>query len=101
MAPRLIRRQPLHQRITAYLDPVDFLLTLSEKLNSGDWDQWQKTWALPIALALNLVFLVARANSGQGLQASGDGVFGDDADYPRVTSLLVRALGGTLSTVMS
>ena len=77
MAPRrLIRRQPLIERIKAYLDPWDFLLWLSEKLDSGDWDEWQKDWATPAGLGLNFVMLVARANSGSRTSRVDD-VFGD------------------------
>ncbi|MCJ1364787.1 hypothetical protein MMC16_003904 [Acarospora aff. strigata] len=78
--PRLVRRQPLADRIKAYLNPLDFLLWLSEELDSNDWDQWQKDWSTPIGIGFNIVFLIARANSGG---ASGrrneDDVFGDDA----------------------
>jgi hypothetical protein len=75
--PRLVRRQPLAERIKAYLDPLDFLLWLSEQFDSEDWDQWQKDWAKPIGLGLNLVMLIARANSG-GRRRVIDDVFGDE-----------------------
>ncbi|KAI9855155.1 MAG: hypothetical protein M1830_006482 [Pleopsidium flavum] len=79
MMPRLVRRQPLAHRIKAYLNPLDFLLWLSEELDSSDWDQWQKDWAIPIGIGLNVVFLIARANSGgSGGRRRGDDVFGDD-----------------------
>lgn len=78
MPPRLIRRQPLADRIKAYLNPLDFLLWLSEELNSSDWDQWQKAWATPIGVGLNVVFMLARANSSTGGRRKGDEVFGDD-----------------------
>ena len=76
--PRLIRRRPVLERIKAYLDPLDFLLWLSEELESSDWEQWQKEWATPIGIALNVVFLVARANSGPASRTREDDVFGDD-----------------------
>ncbi|KAL8822973.1 MAG: hypothetical protein Q9191_006304 [Dirinaria sp. TL-2023a] len=78
--PRLVRRRPLGQRIKAYLNPLDFLLWLAEELDSGDWDQWQKEWATPLGLGLNLVFLITRANSGPNTRR-GDDVFGDDESY--------------------
>ena len=81
MAPRLIRRRPLVERIKAYLNPLDFLLWLSEKFDSNDWDQWQKEWANPIGFLLNVVFLIARANSPNSTGNSGDAVFGDDIVY--------------------
>jgi hypothetical protein len=81
MPPRLIRRRKLSERIKSYLNPLDFLLWLSEELESNDWDQWQKDWATPIGVALNIIFLVARANSGPSLKSWGDDVFGDVEGY--------------------
>jgi hypothetical protein len=74
--PRLVRRQPLAERIRGYLSPADFLLWLSEELESHGWDQLEKEWAVPIGFGLNLAFLVARANS-RGGSGSSDDVFGD------------------------
>ena len=74
--PRLIRRQPLVERIKAYLNPADFLLLLSEELESHGWDQFEKEWAIPIGFTLNLTFIVARANI-RGASGSYDDVFGD------------------------
>ena len=82
MAPRLIRRRPLMARIKAFLNPLDFLLWLSEELDSNDWDQWNKEWANPIGVFLNVVFLVARANTAYSTNSKGpDDVFGDDIAY--------------------
>lgn len=87
--PRLVRRRPLAERIRAYLDPADFLLWLSEELDSSDWDEWQRDWATPIGFLLNIIFLVARANSGNS-RRSIDDVFGDDMSYSSWSSWLVR-----------
>ncbi|KAJ5124050.1 uncharacterized protein N7515_007875 [Penicillium bovifimosum] len=76
--PRLVRRRPLTERILSHLNPYDFLLWLSEEFEGGDWDQLEKDWALPIGIALNVVFLVARANSRAGGSKAFDDVFGDD-----------------------
>lgn len=81
MPPRLVRRRKLSERIKSYLNPLDFLLWLSEELESNDWDQWQKDWATPIGVALNIIFLIARANSGPSLQSRGNDVFGDAEGY--------------------
>ena len=81
MAPRLVRRRPLAERIKSYLNPFDFLLWLSEELDSSDLDQWQKEWATPIGLLLNVVFLIARANSGSSTTMTGDDVFGEEIGY--------------------
>ncbi|KAI9824042.1 MAG: hypothetical protein M1832_002110 [Thelocarpon impressellum] len=62
--PRLVRRQPLADRIKAYLNPWDFLLWLSEEVDSNDWDEFQRSYATPLGLVCNLVFLIARSNSG-------------------------------------
>ena len=74
--PKFVRKQPLSERITAYLNPYDFLLWLSEELESNGCDQIEKEWALPIGVGLNLVFLIARANT-QTRSSSYDDVFGD------------------------
>ncbi|KKK17408.1 hypothetical protein P175DRAFT_0558956 [Aspergillus ochraceoroseus IBT 24754] len=76
--PRLIRRQPLAERIKSYLNPLDFLLWLSEEIDANDWDQFEKNWALPLGVTLNLVFLVARAKSQSSGSQAIDDVFGED-----------------------
>ena len=81
MAPRLVRRRPMKERIKAYVNPLDFLLWLSEQLDSGDWDEWQKEWAYPIGILLNVIFLIARANSGYNTRGRADDVFGEDVGY--------------------
>ncbi|KAF9632448.1 hypothetical protein BFW01_g3310 [Lasiodiplodia theobromae] len=75
--PPLIRRRPLSERIQAYLDPYDWLLWLSEELNSNDLDEALKDWAWPIGIAVNVVFMIARANSGTGASTGSEDVFGD------------------------
>ncbi len=79
MAPsqRLIRRRPFGERVKAFLNPFEFLLWLLDELSSNDWDQWQRDWGTTIGLGLNLVMLVARANS-RARKSSLDDVFGDD-----------------------
>ncbi len=89
--PRLIRRQPLLERIQGYLNPADFLLWLSEEFESQGWDQLEKEWALPIGFILNLIFLVARANS-RGASGSYDDVFGDSRREAGWFSWLVSTL---------
>lgn len=75
--PRLVRRQPLAERIKAYLNPLDFLLWLSEEIDTNDWDQLEKNWALPLGVILNIVFMIARANSRQSGSEAVDDVFGE------------------------
>ena len=74
MPPRLIRRQPLRERILSSLNPMDFLLWLSEELETRDWDS--AAVGTQLGLGLNFVFLLARANSGRS--SSNDDLFSDD-----------------------
>ncbi|KAF4187441.1 hypothetical protein CNMCM7927_004146 [Aspergillus lentulus] len=80
--PRLVRRQPLAERIRSYLNPLDFLLWLSEEIDANAWDQFEKDWALPLGVVLNLTFLIARANSRSSGSRAIDDVFGDDGGVP-------------------
>ncbi len=88
--PRLVRRQPLAERIKAYLNPLDFLLWLSEEFDSNDWDQFQQDWATPIGAGINIIFLIARANSGNGGRTTGDDVFGEERSGSGWLSWFVR-----------
>lgn len=74
MPPRLIRRRPLSERIMALLNPMDFLLWLSEELETRDWDS--ASVGTQLGLGLNFVFLLARANLGSSPRS--DDVFSDD-----------------------
>ncbi|KAL9081262.1 MAG: hypothetical protein Q9159_007367 [Coniocarpon cinnabarinum] len=60
---RLVRRAPLSQRLKAHLNPFDFLLWLSEELNTNELDHTLRQWAVPLGLVINLVFMVSRANA--------------------------------------
>lgn len=73
--PRLVRRKPLLQRLSALLNPMDFLLWLSEELETRDWDS--ENAGTQLGLGLNFVFLLARANSRSAPPA--DDVFGGEA----------------------
>ena len=75
---RLVRRQPLAERIKAYLDPLDLLLWLSERFDPEEWDQWQKDWVTSIGVGLNFIMLIARANSGPRSGRAVDDVFGEE-----------------------
>lgn len=55
---------------------LDTFLWISEELNGGDWEDSQKEWATPIGVALNFIFLIARANASTQSPESHD-VFGD------------------------
>lgn len=73
--PRLVRRAPLKERIQAWLSPADWLIWLSEGLNSGDWEEVAGQWAPTIGVALNVIFMIACANSVS--DDHNDDVFGD------------------------
>ncbi|TKA81648.1 hypothetical protein B0A49_00535 [Cryomyces minteri] len=75
--PPLVRRAPLSARIAAALNPWDWLLWVSEELNGSEWEDKLKEWALPLGIVMNFVFLIARANMGNGGSGTGDDVFGD------------------------
>ena len=72
---RLVRSRPLWDRIKDYCNPGDFLLYLSEEVETRDWES--KQFVLPIACGLHFVFLIARANSA-GSSDYYDDVFADD-----------------------
>lgn len=76
--PRLVRRQPLIERIKTYLDPLDLLLWLAEEFNDDAYDDWLKLWSTPIGLGLNIIFILAKGASTRGGSRGGDDVFGDD-----------------------
>ncbi|KAI2637052.1 hypothetical protein GGS26DRAFT_588600 [Hypomontagnella submonticulosa] len=60
--PRLVRQRPLLERVKAMLNPMDFLLWLSEEIETRDWDS--KIVGTQMGVVMNFVFLLARANSG-------------------------------------
>ena len=73
--PRLVRRRPLSERIFAALNPYDFLLWLSEEVETRDLGS--KSVGTQVGLVLNFIFLLVRANTGSS--RSGDDVFGDSS----------------------
>ncbi|KAL2016642.1 hypothetical protein VTK56DRAFT_3222 [Thermocarpiscus australiensis] len=81
---RLVRRQPLAQRLRAVLNPMDFYLWLSEEIQTFDWDS--KVFGTRFGLAANFIFLLARANAG-GTRDAVDDVFGDAPSNGWVTIL--------------
>ena len=78
--PRLVRRAPLTERVSRYLDPYDLLLWLAEEFNDDTYDEWLKDWATPIGVALNILFILARGASKAGAKRGSDDVFGDDEE---------------------
>ena len=71
--PRLVRRTPWTERLLNSLNPLDFLLWLSEEIETREWDP--KTLGLQLGLGMNIIFFLARANSGA--TDTVDDVFGE------------------------
>lgn len=72
--PRLVRRRPLMERITSAVNPWDFFLWVSEEIETRDIRS--KSLGTQLGLALNFIFLLARAN-GAYSTGSADDVFND------------------------
>ncbi|KAJ4291693.1 hypothetical protein N0V90_009588 [Kalmusia sp. IMI 367209] len=72
MPPRLVRKAPLTERIQAYLDVHDWLLWISEELNTNDWEDFAKDYAFIIGFGMNLVYIVAQANTASSSDDYGD-----------------------------
>jgi hypothetical protein len=70
---RRVRQQPLTERLKAWLNPLDFLLYISEEIETRDWDS--KRVGTQLGLAANFLFLLMRANAGRS--SKGDDVFGE------------------------
>lgn len=85
--PRIVRRTPLSERLKAMLNPMDFLLWLSEEIETREWDS--KLVGTQIGLAMNFVFLLARANSGG--KTTVDDVFGDDDAHSTFLAFFVSS----------
>lgn len=91
--PRLVRRQPLSERIMAAMNPMDFLLWLSEELETRDWDS--ATAGTQMGLAMNFLFLLARANLSSSTKS--DDVFSDETSSGWLTFFVsFMLLGGLL-----
>lgn len=97
MAPRRVRRQSMKQRFLAAVNPLDFLLWLSEEIETRELDS--ASVGTQVGLVANFLFLLARANLGSSNGAEDD-VFGDDDAGHGWVSYLVQLLvwtGFTLS----
>jgi hypothetical protein len=79
MAPnaRLVRRAPFAERLKTYLDPSDWLIWISEELNSSDWEDFASAYSLYLGFAANVLFVLAQANSGASTNSDDDGVFSE------------------------
>ncbi|OTB08076.1 hypothetical protein M426DRAFT_317182 [Hypoxylon sp. CI-4A] len=94
MPPRLVRRRPLLERVKAMLNPMDFLLWLSEEIETRDWNS--KVVGTQMGMVMNFTFLLARANSG-GARAA-DPVF-DEGTVSGWFTFLVGTLVWSLTAI--
>ncbi|EEA21053.1 hypothetical protein TMatcc_001063 [Talaromyces marneffei ATCC 18224] len=99
--PRLVRRQPLSERLANFFNPWDFLLWISEEIESSDWAQLEKDWAQPLGFGLNFVFLIARANVATGTSRADYDIFGDDRSRLSVLSWAATFIVHTLTLFSS
>jgi len=60
--PAYVRKQSLLERLKSQYNIYDWLLWLSEEIESSGWDRIEKEWAIIIGVVLNLLFMFARAN---------------------------------------
>lgn len=60
--PAYVRKQSLLERLKSQYNIYDWLLWLSEEIESSGWEQLEKEWANIIGIVLNFVFMIARAN---------------------------------------
>jgi len=86
-AQRRVRRKPLSERILAAINPLDFLLWLSEEIETRDWDP--KSVGTQLGVSCNVGFLLARANSGA--TAASDDIFADDGSSLTWLAFIVSA----------
>ncbi|KAM0328107.1 hypothetical protein ACHAQA_005510 [Verticillium albo-atrum] len=89
--PRMVRRKPWSERVKAMLNPMDFLLWVSEELETRDWDS--KALGTKLGLVFNFVFLIARANCAAS--EAHDDVFSDGGSS-HITSYVIRPLSWIL-----
>ncbi|TEA13474.1 Meiotically up-regulated gene 154 protein [Colletotrichum sidae] len=85
--PRLVRKKTLSERMKAFLNPMDFLLWLSEELESRDWDS--KALGSQLGVGFNFAFLLSRANCMTS--EAEDDVF-NDAGSGGLVTFVVRPL---------
>ncbi|KAG7122694.1 hypothetical protein HYQ44_003592 [Verticillium longisporum] len=87
----MVRRKPWAERVKAMLNPMDFLLWVSEELETRDWDS--KALGTKLGLAFNFIFLIARANCAAS--EAHDDVFSDGVSS-RLTNYVIRPLSWIL-----
>lgn len=72
---RLVRRRPLIERLKTFFDPWDFLLWLSEEIETRNFGS--KSLGTQLGLALNFVFILARSYGSSSTGGDNDDIFSD------------------------
>jgi hypothetical protein len=72
---RLVRRRPLWERIKSYFDPWDFILWLSEEIETRDIGN--KSVGTQVGVALHFVFMIARVYGSSSAGSHSDDIFSD------------------------
>lgn len=75
MPPRRVRRRPLMERIKAKFDPWDYILWLSEEIETREFGS--KTLGNQLGLALNVLFILARVYGSSSTGGDDDDIFSD------------------------
>ncbi|PVH93621.1 hypothetical protein DM02DRAFT_619159 [Periconia macrospinosa] len=74
--PRLVRQRPLGERIKSWIDPEDWHIWISDKLDSEDWEDFAKEHSRILGFAMNLVFIIAQANASRSSESDDDVLLG-------------------------
>lgn len=98
--PRLVRRRPVWQRIKAAIDPWDFLLWMSEEIETRNFGS--KSLGNRLGLALNFVFILTRVYGSSSTGSDNDDVFSDSgSDSPGWLAYFVSSCTAFASRLMS
>lgn len=62
---RLVRREPLKDRILSAINPYDFFLSLATEYEGYDTEQVQRVVGFPVGIALNVLCFMATAGSSK------------------------------------
>lgn len=72
---RLVRRRPLWDRIKSRLDPWDYVLWLSEEIETRNFGS--KSLGNKLGVALNFIFIIARVYGSSSTGSDDDDIFND------------------------
>ena len=78
---RIVRQQPLHHSILAYLNPLDNLLALTSTFEAWDTESAIEQYAVPFGIIMNALCFIARLNANTEI-----GLFGSK----RAPDILLR-----------